>query len=191
MIINHLGYIFEGRKDIKGNIGIMESYDITFSGNVQQVSVVLATDIKGNPLIPAYSDSSLGFRPLTEMLNDAEPSDATVYRFTRSNKPYFGVLGAFVMLCEVKIKFDRETGDIIDEPLIYFYAPKNAIPSMKVLNGKDVPALNCDRLSVNSGLNIIKMHEKILDAYKENVLKVLTQEATKSKDVYLLARLNS
>ena len=189
MIINHLGYIFEGRKDIKGNIGIMESYDIAFSGDVQQVSIILATDIKGNPLIPAYNDASLGFRPLVEMLNDAEPSDATVYRFTRSNKPYFGVLGAFAMLCEVKIKFNRETGEVIDEPVIYFYAPKNVIPSLQVLNGKSVPAINCDRLSVSSGLNTIKMHEKLLDAYKLNVLKVITQEVTTSKDVYLLSRL--
>lgn len=188
MITNHLGYIFEGRKDVKGNIGVMESYDIAFSGDVQQVTITLSTDIKGNPLIPAYSDSSLGFRPLTEMFNDAETSDATIYRFTKSNKPYFGVLGTFVMLCEIKVKFNKETGEVLEEPTVFFYAPKNAIDSMKVINGKDVPAINCDRLSVSSGLNTIEINDKLLEAYKVNVLKAITQKNTTSRDVYLLAR---
>ena len=142
MVVSHLGYLFEGRKDMKGNIGIMENYNILFSGDTQQVSVVLATDIKGNPLIPAYNDASLGFRPLVEMLSDGESHDKTMYRYTKSNKPYFGVLGAFSMLCDLKIKFDRNTGELLEEPVIHFYAPKNVVPSLKAIAEKEKDAID-------------------------------------------------
>lgn len=188
MIVNHLGYIFEGRKDFKDNIGVIESFDVVFSGNVQQVSLLLATDIKGNPLIPAYNDVSLGFMPLSNILNEQETADATILRFTKSNKPYFGAFGSFALLCEVKIKFDRDTGEVIGIPTVNFYAPKNTIPSLSALGKGDKPAVNCDRLSSSSGLNTIEVNEHLLNGYKQNVLKFITKENTKSRDLYLLAR---
>lgn len=184
MIINNLGYIFESRYDSLGNIGVMESFKVLFRGDEQRVSVVLAIDSCGKIIVPAYSDISLGFKPLSSMCRDK----AGVDTFVRSNKPYFGKLGEFSMIASGTIIYNKETKEIISTDELFFYVPKtvsNKVPDFIDKKGIQQPAIICEKLSTNKGLNSFVVSQMIYDSYMKNFINCIDANKTEDRNTFL------
>lgn len=193
MLSNKLGYIFECRQDSKGTLGVMESYNIRFKGNIQVVSIITAIDVNGNVVVPAYNDLSLGFIPLSNLL-DIDNLDESVTKFVRSNKPYFSKFGTFNLIVKADISFARDTGGLLyEDSIVNFYAPKTASTNITEINnknnGKPVPALICDKVSVSAGINTFPIAQELYNAYKMNFLKKFTALNTKDRISYIKTRI--
>lgn len=186
MVINNLGYIFECRQDVNGSLGVMENFRVMFKNDEQRVSLTFGIDNCGKIVVPAYSDMSLGFKPLTAMFQTKESID----NFVRSNKPYFGKLGAFSMIASGTIIFSKETGEIKSTDGLGFYVPKTTAQTVKEIvdkRGYHQPALICEKLSTVKGLNNFVVSEAIYNGYLTNFLSCLSAENTKDRNAFISA----
>lgn len=184
MIVNNLGYIFESRYDSLGNIGVMESFKVLFKNNEQRVSVVLVIDTSGKIIVPAYSDMSLGFRPLSALCEDKIGVDT----FVRSNKPYFGKLGEFSMIASGTIIYNKETKEVISTDDLFFYVPKtvsNKVSEFTDRKGTQHPAIICDKLSINKGLNNFEISQMIYDSYLQNFINCIDAKSAEDRNTFL------
>lgn len=184
MIVNNLGYIFESRYDSLGSVGVMESFKVLFRGDEQKVSIVLAIDNSGKIIVPAYSDISLGFKPLSNQCLDRQGVD----NFVRSNKPYFGKLGEFSMIASGTIVYNKETKEIISTDELFFYVPKtvsNKVTEFIDRKGVQQPAIICDKLSVTKGLNNFEVSQVIYDSYLKNFINCIDAKSAEDRNTFL------
>lgn len=184
MISNTLGYIFECREDQHNAIGIMESYKLMYKGEDMRVSFVLTVDSHGKIVMPSNMNKSLGFRPLTEMCETV----ADVENFAKSNKPYFSVLGEFSLVVAGTIIFDKNTKTLRSTDGVSFYLPKTVSHNVKGVvdsNGVQQPALICERISTDKGLNCFTVSPEIYASYMANFLKCIKVEALEDRGSFL------
>lgn len=184
MITNNMGYIFECREDPHNAIGVMESYKLMYKGDDMRVSFVLTVDSSGKIVKPSNMNKSLGFRPLTELCENA----ADVENFAKSNKPYFSVLGEFSLIVAGTIVFDKNTKTLRSTDGLSFYLPKTVSHTIKGVvdnNGNQQPALICERISKDKGLNCFVVSPEIYDSYMVNFLRCLDAEAMEDRGKFL------
>lgn len=184
MIVNNLGYIFESRYDCNESVGVMESFKVLFKGDEQRVTIVLAIDNSGKPVIPAYNDLSLGFKPLSTNCQDKEGVDT----FVRSNKPYFGKLGEFSMIASGTIIFNKETKEVISVDELAFYVPKTVsskIPEFIDKRGTQHPAIICDKFNYTRGLNNFEVSKLIYDSYLQSFVANIDAKAAEDRSTFL------
>lgn len=186
MVINNLGYIFECRQDVNDNLGVMENFQVMFKDDEQRVKLTWGIDNCGKVVVPAYNDISLGFKPLPMIFQTKE----SIESFVRSNKPYFGKLGAFSMIASGTIIFNKETGEIKSTDGLGFYVPKTTAQSVKEIvdkKGVHQPALICEKLSTVKGLNNFVVSDAIYQGYLTNFLSCLNAEITKDRNAFICA----
>lgn len=184
MLANNRGYIFECREDVHGSIGVMESYKLMYKGDDMRVSLVLTVDSAGKVVIPSNLNRSLGFRPLPDMCKTKEQ----VENFSKSNKPYFSALGEFSLVVAGVIIFDKNTGELKSTDGIGFYLPKTVATNIKEIvdsNGNQQPALVCERISTDNGLNSFKVSQEIYDSYMANFLSCIDVKSLKDRGSFL------
>lgn len=184
MLVNTQGYVFECREDLHGAIGVMESYKLMYKGDDMRVSVVLTVDSTGKIVIPSNLNRSLGFRSLLESCKTTEQ----VENFAKSNKPYFSVLGEFSLVVAGVIIFDKTTKGLKSTDGISFYLPKRVATDIKEIvdnNGNQQPALVCDRISTDKGLNCFGISQEMYSSYMANFLRCLKGEALEDRGSFL------
>lgn len=184
MITSDQGYIFDCRRDVQGTIGVMESYKLMYKGDDMRVSVVLTVDSTGKIVVPSNMNKSLGFRSLRELCHAKED----VENFAKSNKPYFSVLGEFSLIVAGVIIFDKNTKALKSTDGLSFYLPKTVsdnVPSIVDNNGNQQPALVCERVSKNKGLNCFAVSPEIYQSYMANFLRCIDNEALEDRGSFL------
>lgn len=192
MYTNNIGYIFECR-EASGKLGIMENFKVYIHDNERRVSIISCVDFNGNLVTPAFVDLSSGFEPLSRLADDMESLSDTVERFVRSNKPYFGVLDSIALIAVMKLVYDVNTGELIEDGTsIELYMPKikidslhKAVPNAK---GKDCPALVCEKLDSKDGINTYVVTNTVLKGYEQKLLSNVSSEICKDRYSYLYAR---
>lgn len=184
MIVNNLGYIFEGRYDCNECVGVMESFKVLFRGDEQKVTLVLAIDNSGKPIIPAYNDLSLGFKPLSSNYTDQDGVNV----FVRSNKPYFGKLGELSMIASGSIIYNKDTKEVISTDELAFYVPKtvtNKIPDFIDRRGIQHPAIICDKLHTSKGINTFEVSKLVYDSYMKSFVEHIDAKAAEDRNTFL------
>lgn len=184
MIANNLGYIFECREDAHNAIGVMEAYKFIYKGDDMRVSLVLTVDSAGKVVVPSNINKSLGFRSLRESCETMEQ----VETFAKSNKPYFSVLGEFSLIVAGVIIFDKNTKALKSTDGLSFYLPKTVSKTVKEVvdkNGNQQPALICERISTDKGLNCFAVSPEIYQSYMANFLKCIDTEALEDRGRFL------
>lgn len=184
MVIDGKGYLFEGRKDCKGNYGVMESYklDYSYKDGKQQVRLVCCLDSSGHILKPAINNLSAGFMPL----NDGSGADKeqVVSKFVASNKPCFGKLGDFTLIVYATLIFGEDGS--LESDNLKFYSPRT-IATYR-FKEDEVPAFVCDIVSDKKGLNTCTLGKALIEGYRKNFLSALTRENTSSRKNYITSR---
>lgn len=184
MLVNNTGYIFECREDVHGAIGVMESYKLMYKGDDMRVSVVLTVDSAGKIVIPSNLNRSLGFRTLLESCKTKEQ----VENFAKSNKPYFSVLGEFSLIVAGVIIFDKSSKELKSTDGLCFYLPKTVATNIKEIvdnNGNQQPALVCERISTDKGLNCFGVSHEIYQSYLKNFLAGLDSQSLEDRGSFL------
>ena len=201
---NNNGFVFACRRDCLGNIGVMEGYSTVIRGDEQIVFFTCCVDFDGKPVKPAHIDISSGFLPLDTLVESEETFDADLQRFVKSNKPYFGVMSNFAMIANVTLKYNINTGDLIEnKSVIDFFVPVKSVASIYDVDPEyrkaDCPAVVCERAVIGvkdengkliaKGVHTFGVEESVLKAYKVMLCKSFTLESTSSRLNYLKSRL--
>lgn len=184
MITNNLGYCFECRNGTKKDYGVMESYKILYKGDELRVSLVLAVDSNGKIVVPSNLNKSLGFTSLREACKTEEE----VRKFAKSNKPYFAILGEFTLIAAGTIIFDKDTKEVRSTAGLNFYILKTVakqFPDFVDSNGVQQPALICERVSLDNGLNCLCVADATYQAYLSNLLAELDINALEDRGSFL------
>lgn len=184
MITNNLGYIFECRRDPNNLVGVMNAYKFVYKGDDMLVTLTVSVDSVGKIVAPCNMNKSLGFRPLTEMCKTL----ADVEKFSKSNKPYFSVLGEFFLVAAGTIVFDKSTKDLKSIDGLSFYMPKTVSDNIKGVvdnNGNQQPALICERVSTDKGINCFTLAQPTYQAYQTNFLKCIDPSALDDRGRFL------
>lgn len=184
MIVNSLGYIFECREDARDAVGIMESYKLIYKGGDTRVTLVTTVDSVGKIVIPSNINRSLGFRSLKDQFTTKDE----VVNFSRSNKPYFSVLGEFSLVVAGTIIFDTETKEVKSTSELGFYVPKTVSHGVSEFidkNGVQQPALICERISQDKGLNCFTVSAETYNAYLANFLRCIDVTAIDDRGTFL------
>lgn len=184
MLVNNLGFIFECREDANGAIGVMEKFSITFNGESEKVDITIAVDNNGKIVMPAINNTSLGFKPLSSIAEDKE----SLERFIKSNKPYFGKLNEIAMIVSGTIVYNKVTGEVVSTDNLNFYVPKTVsknIVDIVDFNGKQQPAVVCEKLSYTKGFNFFEVSQLIYNSYLKNFLDCISAEVFISKFQFL------
>lgn len=186
-----LGYIFDGRYDCKGEVGLMERYNYLKNGNMQQIDLTFGVDTTGKPLIPSYAELSMGFRPLSDKVETDIRVD--IEKFVKSNKAYFSYLPSIALIVNGRFTFNYETGEFVPAKSdIRLYLPKIIRTDLGVTNtkGGSEPGILCEVVVRNGiGINSISIDEKVYDSYMANILKHISGVNTKDRVSYLVSRL--
>lgn len=190
MIRNNLGYIFECKKDIKGNIGIKESFSFSVRGNIKRVSAIFGIDVKGKIVSPLYYDKSIGLTSLATLV-DEETFDEDIAKFVRSNRATYSLSSVTYLICSVEAKINIETGEwISDESKINFYVAKASQSLGKLVNSTSEEwGILCDIAASSGKLNTFQVSEGVLNAYKDLVLSQLSELVKGDKKEYIAGRL--
>ena len=181
--------MFECRADVRSRFGVMEKFKVFFKDNVATVTILCGVDNVGCPTIPAYLDASTGFTPLPLLKKEKESEEDMLVRFVKSNKPYFAVVGEFVFLADLVLKFDMKTGEMLDSSKIKFFTPNHMEPTGNYFSRGEYPALQCDEVSTEDILQGYKVPEKLYGAYLDSVKSTFTLESCLDRVAYLTKRL--
>jgi hypothetical protein len=188
-----IGYVFDARKDVLKQIGLLENYKLVFNKGVQYVFLTFSIDSTGKPLIPSFIDIGEGFRPLTQKIEDNDVENSML-KFARSNKPTISTLNSTAMIVEGKFAFDRETGEFLPEnALINLYIPKVCRDDLGITNtkGEAEPGILCEVVRKTEGLNTFVVDSKIYDSYINNILKYIRGDNTKDRVSFLVSRVSN
>lgn len=189
MYKNNLGYIFECKKDNRGNIGIKESFNFSYKGDIQRVSAIFGVDINGAVICPAYFDKALGIVPLRSLVSP-DTIDADIEKFVRSNRATYSLSATTYLICSIEAKISRSTHQWIPEDLkISFYVPKGSSSLGKLMNSNSEEwGIVCDIAATSGKLNTFQVSEGILNGYKQLVLSQLCNIVTDDKKAYIKGR---
>lgn len=181
--------IFECRSDCRDRFGVMEKFKVFFKDNIATVTILCGVDNVGRSTIPAYLDASTGFTPLPLLTRAKESVDDMIIRFVKSNKPYFAVVGEFVFLADLVLKFDMTTGEMLDSSKIKFFTPNHMEPTGNYFARGEFPALQCDEVSTEDILQGYKVPEKLYGTYLGSIKTTFTLENCLDRVAYITERL--
>ena len=185
-----IGYIFDCKKDHKGNIGIKEGFNFTYKGNIMRLSALFGVDIDGQILSPAFSDKATGLVPLRSIISDTN-FEEDVNKFARSNRPTYSLLSTTYLVCVINGKIDMESKCWMDDyTSIQFYVPKgsNSLAKLVGATSKDW-GIVCDIALPYGKMNTFHVSEGILNGYKQMVQSQLMNILGKTKSEYISGRL--
>lgn len=188
MYKNNLGYIFECKKDDRGNLGIKESFNFSYRDDIQKVKAEFGVDINGSILCPAYLDKALGLTSLKSLVS-GETFDEDIDKFVRSNRATYSLSSATYLVCVLDAKISKSTHSWVNDELrINFYVPKGST-SLKRLNidSKEL-GIVCDIAASSGKLNTFHVSEGVLLGYKQVVLSQLCDIITEDKKAYIKGR---
>lgn len=187
---NNLGYIFECKKDDRGNIGIKESFNFSYKGDIQKVNAIFGIDINGAILCPAYADKASGLTSLRALVSQ-ETFATDIEKFVRSNRATYSLSSATYLICSVDAKISKSTHQwIMDDLKINFFVPKGSSSLGKLMNtSSEEWGIVCDIAASSGKLNTFHVSEGVLNGYKQLVLSQLCTIVTEDKRMYIGGRL--
>lgn len=206
MNYSNLGYFFELRQDVKGNLGLKEDFKCIYRGtedNPQQtleVNITAGIDFMGNLLKPAYNSLD-GFVPLQYQLQNTMESDKpdsqamlnAVQKFCKSHKPWFSIINkSFYLVVDGKLVYDVETGKLKENGL-NLYAPKTTSTTydgFKTKRGEILPSLLAYKVATKAGYNKMQLNESVIKALYQHILTELEPVVVKSREDYTLQRIS-
>lgn len=171
---------FEARTDNQGNYGVIFRYKSIYRDRFR-VETTVAIDAFANLIIPATINLSLGFVPLTSDVQD-------IQMFLRSNKPLCYKLGEFLMLGSGVLYYDKNTGELVDMSEFFLYTPTGVEEESSDFldnKGNRLPAVICNKLSLNDEISSTKVNQTTIDIYMESLKKSLTFDRMKSKEAFI------
>lgn len=181
---NSLGFIFECKSDIRGEIGLKEKFTFSYKGDIQRVNALFGIDLNGNILSPVYMDKASGFTPVASLITRDFAAD--VEKFCRSNRAIYSLCSVIFLVCEVDLKISRSTHEWVpDGQKINFYMYKGA----RQEQGNCV-SMFCDIVAPSGKLNTFKVNEGVINGYKQIVLSQLKNIITSDKKNYIAGRLS-
>lgn len=179
-------YYFECRKDSNGAIGVLGNFRTLYRGVEQHVTITAAIDCEGNFIIPAISNLSLGFTSMKK----AYDSEADIDVFVRSNKPFFGKFGEFLLLASGTFVLNKDTGEVLDTSGLQLYMPvqvKDQFEEFVDNKGYYQPAICCMKLTYTDEHNCMKVSMTTYKAYIASLMKGVTPQIMSSKADFLKA----
>lgn len=190
MVISSIGYLFEGRRDVGGGVGLVEKYVQSGKVNARNVKLVCGIDMGGAMVKPAYEDLGHGFLPLSARLTQGSLVE-DVERFIKSNKPFYNKFGEFAMIADISVDFYPDDTSYS----INLYTPKFVTYDISLDRGKgvtegDTPVIVCDLIDDRDGVNVFAVDKDILRGYRSKIMSLVTSENTESKLRYLLMRVS-
>ena len=69
MVVDGYGFKFDVKTDILGQLGIKESYGVSYRADTIRLSLTCTVDSKGSIVMPEINNISLGFKPLSEKVS--------------------------------------------------------------------------------------------------------------------------
>lgn len=190
MYKNNLGYIFECKKDNRGNVGIKESFSFSYKGDIQRVNAIFGIDINGIILCPAYLDKASGLTSLCSLVSK-ESFESDVEKFVKSNRATYSISSITYLICSVDAKISKSTHKwVTDDTKINFYVPKGSSSLGKLMNSSSEEwGIVCDIAASSGKLNTFKVSDGVLNGYKQLVLSQLSDIVTENKKSYIGGRL--
>lgn len=190
MLRNNLGYIFECKRDSKGNVGIKESFNFSYRDDIQKVSAIFGIDMSGNILIPSYLDKSTGLTSLCNLVS-ADTLDIDIDKFVRSNRATYSLGSVTYLICSVEAKISKSRHEWLSDDLrINFYVPRMSKPLGKLMNNSsDGWGIVCDIAASSGKINTFHVSEGVLSGYRQLVLTQLKDIIVGNKKDYLSGRL--
>lgn len=167
------GYEFTCKQDVNRSYGVACSFSVVSSEAKRFVHLTCCIDSLGKVVLPAVMNASIGFTPITKSYKTEEELNT----FIRSNKPFYGKVGGFIMIGHGAVVLDLSTGEWIEQHKFSFYMPKTVDDSRGIMV--------CDRVSKTKGINEFTVPEKVLDAYKASFIQDITLDTTESKLEFL------
>ena len=181
------GYVFDGKYDCNGDLGIMGNYKVTYKGDCLTANILWFVDVTGKLVAPAYMDMINGFAPISsDWVESAETFDADMLRFVKSNKPYFCSIPKDVITCNLRLKFDEE-GNILEDSEYEFFVPRKA-QLEKSPDGKTSAKWVCEKLvagKANEDMFLWHQEEAVLNGYIERIKQQLTKEICQDRLSFL------
>lgn len=200
MNYSNLGYFFELRRDIKGNVGLKEDYKYLYRGTEEnpnkelEITITAGIDFMGNLLKPAYNSISDGFIPLQYQLqgSNAETLEQATDTFCKSHKPWFSSINkSFYLVVDGKLVYNLEENTLKENGLT-LYAPKTIsekYDGFKTKKGEIMPSLLTYKVDVSSGFNKMKLNESVLKALYQHILNELEPQYCTTRESYTLRRM--
>lgn len=189
MFKNNIGYIFECKKDGKGTLGVKESFNYSFRGDIQKVNAIFSVDMYGKILVPSYFDKAGGFNPLNAIISNPSDIDA----FVRSHRATYSVFPASYLICTFDGKVSRITGELIDDSVkINLYSPNFELSLGKIVsNSSEEWGVACYIAASSGKFNTCIMSEDILNSYRQLIKNQLRGIIAGDKQTYLYGRLRN
>jgi len=191
MVRNNLGYIFECKKDNRGNVGIKESFNFSYRDDIQKINAIFGIDVQGNIVCPAYIDKASGLVSLRSLVSK-DTLDSDVEKFVRSNRAIYSLSNVTYLICSVEAKISKATLEWFDDSTkINFYVPRASMSLGKLMNNSSEGwGIVCDIAASSGKLNTFHVSEGVLSAYKQFVIPQLKDIVVGDKKDYLKGRLN-
>lgn len=189
MITDARGYIFEARRDVLGNYGLMESYKLMEYKGMHNVFLTFAIDNAGKPICPSYMDIGEGFKSLKEKIVDDDVKTA-MEKYVKSNKPTIANLKDVGVIVDGKFSFDLETGVFKPETSNFdLYSPVSILDNIFRNASYDLePGICCEKLSTKKELNSLPMDINLYNSYITNILKYVRKDTTIDRVSFLVNR---
>lgn len=173
MVVDGYGFKFDVRTDILGQLGIKESYGVSYRADTIRLSLTCTVDSKGSIVMPEINNISLGFKPLSDKVSSKDE----LAKFIRSNKPVFGRLDNMGMIASGVLMFGKDDLSVVSTDEFNFFIPKKVT--------EDSTLVICDKVSSSSGVNMFKVSEVVLEAYKTALVGCLNEDAIRSREGFL------
>lgn len=184
MIKSNLGYVFTCRRDCLGELGIIEAFKNLEKTDKLSVTFTCTVDNAGKLVMPAYNNLNAGFSPLVDICS----TDEDLERFLRSNKSFYGKLNECAMIASGSVVYALLNGEVISLKNFGLYVPKTVSENLEETRdskGGYQPALICDKLTINGGLNAFKVSSSIYNSYLTNIFNQLGLVNVRDKSSFL------
>ena len=200
MNYSNLGYLFELRRDLNGNLGLKEDFKYIYKGTEEnpnqelEITLTAGIDFMGNLLKPAYNSISEGFIPLqTHLQNTSNKGiQQATENFCKSHKPWFSIINkSFYLVVDGKITFDLATNTIKENGLS-LYAPKttsDTYDGFKTKKGDIMPSLLTYKVDEKGGFNKMRLNKVVLDALYQHILNELEPQYCINREQYTVQRM--
>ncbi len=185
--VPNVGYLFDGKYDCNGKPGIAGNFKVNYKGDTLTASILWFVDPTAKLLAPAYNDISKGFLPISSGLIESEESfEEDMTRFVRSNKPYYAVNDKPILICAMKLNFDKK-GNITDDSEFDFYAYLKDLKE-KQDDGSVKLTIVCAKAitgPANETMQLEHYEERVLADYIQRIKKQLTKDICKDRLSFL------
>lgn len=190
-----VGYAFDCKQDVNGQLGLMENYKILDKGDVAQLEILTCVTQTYTATHPYYMDVVKGFIPL-ETIGDANASlEDRIQQFISSHKPMFTRLKDMLVVVDATIVFNKETLEINREKSkIDLFMPNRLVKEMGLLTGTDAknPAILCKLITAqDSSAMTDHLTDVTIEAIKASVYNAIDIAQSGSRFNYTMYRIKN